>query len=171
MRGLGLCLGGVFAAATAACGGGAGPCSDLPLPMTPARARALLPGLETGLAVTTERNLGTCSDEQLAMCPSERGCGLVRRSMRLWLLPAEGSWPQAPECGVGALAEDLERRAAVAATSSGLGEGVWALEPGGYLLFFARSGTDCGRCAEGDSASCLVRIESGRVSVRVLVAL
>lgn len=149
---------GVWAASflTSTVGCGEAPCVLPPpaLSMTPTRARALEPGLEEGLALSTSLDLGPCPEDET---PEERCragvlCGLVRRSMRVLVVPVRGSIPVDPRCPAGFSVADLAARALGAGFSSEAGEWVLSAPPGLYLVAVARADAECARCGPGRAA-------------------
>lgn len=162
---------GLWALATLAGCGGA-PCeTPLPVAMTPARARALDPGIEQGIAVSTARDLGPCVAGQAPLDGCDPVCGVVRRSTMVWVLRlGDTSVPVDTGCPSGLSVETARALAEVEARTGAAGEAVLRLDPGLYRLGFARPGEACVRCGavEGDGG-CRVAVERGQISVRALV--
>jgi hypothetical protein len=135
--------------------------------MTPARARALHPGLDTGIAVSTALDLGDCEgDAARARCRGEiPGCGLLRRPLRVLVAPIGESFPVDAACGSGFSAAALEAHARFDVTTSDSGEWVAPLEPGVYLVGAARARDRCAACG---GPGCRVEVQAGRVAVRAI---
>lgn len=165
---LGWCL---MAMAMCSCGS-TPPCERPPVAsMTPARARALDPAMEAGLAVTTALDLGPCSlASGESLCFDQRPtCGPWRRPMDVYVLEVGQSLPVNGACSSGWSAADIAPLARWRGRSSPLGEWVVALEPGAYHVAFAQTGDACLRCGALEGGECVAVIEPGRVTVRDLV--
>lgn len=161
----------VFVLLLAAMGCGGDPCPELPAAMTPARARDLVPGLESGLGVSTSRDLGPCPEELPGAPNCTPVCGVVRRTTWVWVVPVEGqSVPIDPSCPSGFSAADARSMAIAEGSTNEDGEAAWALEPGLYALLFSTQGDRCARCGAVDGdPGCRVLVESGEITVRSLV--
>ena len=165
---------GVALLGAAACGGA--PCEPTPLvgAMTVARARRLAPEIETGVAVSSKRDLGRCPSERPHDPCGAPSCGAIPWPVRVWLVALPDGrvdLPVDPRCEDGFAVTAVDDRASVeGATSEARGEGVLEAAPGLHLLAFAPDGAACARCsAAGRGESCLVEVPPGGVAVRDLV--
>lgn len=150
------------------------PCvSEVPTPMTPARARALVPGLETGLAVSTALDLGPCTDALADTCvDGQRVCGPRRWAMRVAVFDASSSLPLDTSCPTGLsaqLIEDARDFVVASEISSQQGEWAAALPAGSYLLGFGLPSEPCLECPGGAAGDCVVDVSSEQVTTLALV--
>lgn len=135
--------------------------------MSAERARGLLPGFSEGLAGTTGRDLGPCSDA--ARDCAEPVCGQRRETMSVFIVPAGGSLPVSAACAPGRDRAAVAERATMALNSSApAGEWAVGLPSGLYGLFFAPPEAPCARCAGVSSDSCWVDVQRERITLRTL---
>lgn len=143
--------------------------------MTAARAEALAPEVETGLAVTTTHVYGDCRQATMNMmmtesaCPNTQACAKARSGLTLLVAEANRSLPSGSGCG-GAFDVAALRPALTGEwPAPESGELVVALVPGTYQLLVTSDGrcADCGVVGAGEP--CVVTVERGQVTLRDLV--
>lgn len=160
----------------------AGRCDDgcppevVDVPMDEARARALDPGLVTGLAASTTYVRGHCApgrptedDEDLCGARADLACSRERAPLRVILIPLGTSVPRSARCDGAYAVDELERLAALDARASEAGELVARVPAGSYALYLSADDV-CASCGVGEAgAGCAVEVSEGGVTVRDLV--